>query len=135
MTRAKYLPASATKRRNYIAAITASVFLMVVIESIPAWVQVEATFKSPDQAPFINADAGRESIEPAISSRGMKLLQFEITGGVAVILWDEKGKGRNPPTGKHKVHNALYNGHKFLMNKFNAKKQIRINGTKWKQNA
>ena len=122
MTRAKHLPASARKGCNYFAAFTASVFLMVVVESIPAWIQVETASESANKSPFINTNTGTEKIVPAFSTMSLKFWQFEVSEGIAVILWDEAGKDKNPPARKQKAHDTLYNGHIFVMNKFNAKK-------------
>ena len=97
MTRAKLLLASAKTCHKQFAAFTVLVFLLMVVDSTPAWRQMEAASESPNRSPSVIRDVGRENIVPAFSTRGVELWQFEINSGYAVILWDEAGQKKKKP--------------------------------------
>jgi hypothetical protein len=96
MRRAIHLPA--TTRYKELVAFTFSVFLFVVAESAPARIQVETSFESKDQGPSVITDVRRENIISAFSARDVELWRFQINEGVAVILWDEAGQRKFPPS-------------------------------------
>ncbi len=98
MARAKKLPASAKTIYKQLAAVIVFFFLLMAVESAPAWRQMEAASESPSRGPAVIKDVGRENnIVPAFSTRGVELWQFEINEGIAVILWDEAGRKKKKP--------------------------------------